>query len=72
MSLRSARNQLWSEVKNISGVVTVGIGKKNGKVALVIFMDKNRLNSEDLPEVFGDIPIILESTDQAIAYGGIQ
>lgn len=64
------RNQLWSHVKDIQGVVTVGVGSKRGKVALVIFVDETIVDYKDLPVKYANIPVTYESIGQAKAYGG--
>lgn len=68
--LYKLRNQLWSHVKDIQGVVTVGVGTKKGEVALVIFVDEAIVNYKDLPVKYANIPVTYESVGQAKAYGG--
>jgi len=70
MDLYQARDQLWLRVKDTQGVITVGVGTKNGKAVLVIFFDKKKVNEKDLPIEHANIPVIHEPAGNAIAYGG--
>jgi len=69
-NLYKLRNKLWSQVKDIQGVVTVGVGTKRGKAALVIFVDETIVNYKDLPDKYANMPVTYESVGQAKAYGG--
>lgn len=60
--LLAIRNKLWNEVHRFPGVVTIGIGSKEGKPALVLFIDEKTARKEDLPANYGAMPVILEST----------
>ncbi len=64
------RDKLWCQVRELPGVVTIGIGSKNDRAALVVFVDENIVHKDDLPTEYADLPVILEPANQAKAHGG--
>lgn len=62
--LVAIRNKLWSEVQRIPGVVTVGIGSKEGQPALVLFIDEKKTRKDKLPAQYSAMPVIVESTGE--------
>jgi len=66
--LITLRNELWHQVRALPGLITIGIGSKNGEVALVLFVDEKKVRREDLPVCYATVPIIVESAGRIKAH----
>ena len=58
------RDKLWTQIHGVPGLVTIGIGSKDGEAALVLFVDEKKVRKADLPVRFAAVPIIVESSGQ--------
>jgi hypothetical protein len=67
--LLSLRNKLWCEVRELPGVVTIGIGSKNNRAALVVFVEEEKLQKANLPVQYEDVPVVVKAAGQAKAHG---
>ena len=70
--LISSRDSLWSQVKTIPGVVSIGVGMKDNHKVLVIFVTLDSINQEELPAHHRGIPVIIEGTGSAVTHGAIE
>jgi hypothetical protein len=68
--LLALRDELWCQVRQVPGVVTIGIGSKDDRAALVVFVDENKVHTDDLPTEYASLPVVLEPVGQAKAHGG--
>lgn len=68
--LLALRDELWRQVRGLPGVVTIGIGSKNDRAALVLFVDENKVRKDDLPAEYASLPVVLEPVGRAKAHGG--
>lgn len=67
-SILDDRDRLWETIKHISGVVTVGVGKRGGKLTLVIFYDDSLENLADLPNKFAKRPVVHNKPGEVVVY----
>lgn len=68
--LLALRDELWCQIRGLPGVVTIGIGSKNDRAALVVFVDENEVHKDDLPTEYASLPVVLEPVGQAKAHRG--
>lgn len=64
------RNELWSEIRRLPGVITIGIGSKNDRTALVVFVDEEKVQKGDLPVQYADVQVVVEPARIAKAQRG--
>lgn len=62
------RNKLWHQMRSEPGIVTIGIGSKDGEAALVLFVDEKKVHREELPARYAAVPVIVQSAGQIKAY----
>jgi hypothetical protein len=67
--LLTLRDKLWSQVKEVPGVITVGIGSQERHAALIVFIDETTVQKDDLPVEYFDVPIVLRPAGRASSQG---
>jgi hypothetical protein len=67
--LLELRDRLWSQVRGIPGVVTVGIGSSRDGSALIVFVDEDNVDRGGLPTTYEQVPVILERAGKARTHG---
>jgi hypothetical protein len=67
--LLELRNRLWKEIRSIPGVITIGIGSTENQPALVIFVEQDMVERSDLPTLYENVPVLLETTGKIKAQG---
>lgn len=67
--LLELRDRLWCHVRELPGVVTVGIGFSGNQSALIVFVEGDKVDSDVLPDVYEDVPVIMESAGKVKAHG---
>ena len=68
--LIALRNKLWSEIRRQPGVITIGIGSKNDRTPLVVFVDERKLRKGDLPVQYADVQVVVEPARMTKAQRG--
>jgi len=68
--LQVLREDLWRKVKELPGVVTIGIGSKGNRSAFVIFVDEDRVRKDELPVKYANVAVVLRPAGPASAHGG--
>jgi hypothetical protein len=59
------RDKLWSQVRELPGVVTIGIGSSKNQDALVVFVDETKVQTNDLPVEYANVPVVLKPAGRA-------
>jgi len=67
--LLELRNKLWDKIRSLPGVITVGIGSSENQAALVIFIDEYTAGRNDLPTLYENVPVVLETAGKIKAHG---
>lgn len=64
--------ELGEKLKRTPGFLTVGLGKNENDVVLVVFVDQRKLDKKKRPpKKFRDITVIVRPSEEAVLHGGL-
>jgi hypothetical protein len=64
-------HELSDHLKDIPGIISIGLTKKNGQIVLLVAIDNEKFNG-GVPKKFRGIDVVLQDLGHAMAYSFLE